>query len=31
MQPVHRLFGKELTNLIDERLPLDPKNKSNLP
>ncbi len=28
MQPLHRLFGKELTNIIDEKHDLDFKNKS---
>ncbi len=27
----NRLFGKEITNLVDDKAPLDPKNKSNLP
>lgn len=31
MQPLHRLFGKELTNLIDDRLSLQPNLNSNLP
>lgn len=31
MQPLHRLFGKELTNIIDGKLPLEAKNKSHLP
>jgi len=28
MQPLHRLFGKELTNIIDEKHPYEIKNKS---
>lgn len=31
MQPLHRLFGKELTNIIDEKPHPDPKSKSLLP
>ncbi len=27
MQPLHRLFGKELTNIIDEKHTNDIKNK----
>jgi len=28
MQPLHRLFGKELTNIIDEKHDLEHKNKT---
>lgn len=31
MQPLHRLFGKELTNIIDEKHDLGDKNKSQVP
>lgn len=31
MQPLHRLFGKELTNIIDEKPHQDPKSKCLLP
>lgn len=28
MQPLHRLFGKELTNMLNEKVQIENKNKS---